>query len=191
MQLLGSVASPFVRRLRLVLAGQPYQFMALNIFESTGRSVLVKHNPARKVPVLIDGEQAIFDSGVIYRYLTQKLNLTPLSWDQENSLTTINACTDSLVELLLCTRSGFDVSEDKLFFNLQHERIQATLEALEQQIKAGQFGQWDYTAMSLYTLVDWILFRDLVDLKPFPVLLQFRSEHLKQPMVAETDPRLS
>ncbi|MDF3126576.1 glutathione S-transferase family protein [Rheinheimera sp. 1928-s] len=191
MQLLGSVASPFVRRLRLVLAGQPYQFMALNIFESEGRSVLVKHNPARKVPVLVDGEQVVFDSGVIYRYLAQKLNLTPLSWDQENSLTTINACTDSLVELLLCTRSGFDVSEDKLFFNLQHERIQATLEALEQQIKAGQFGQWDYTAMSLYTLVDWILFRDLVDLKPFPVLLQFRSEHLKQPMVAETDPRLS
>ncbi|HCQ5226693.1 TPA: hypothetical protein OLB72_004088, partial [Acinetobacter baumannii] len=42
MQLLGSVASPFVRRLRLVLAGQPYQFVALNIFESEGRSVLVQ-----------------------------------------------------------------------------------------------------------------------------------------------------
>lgn len=191
MQLLGSVASPFVRRLRLVLAGQPYQFVALNIFESEGRSVLVKHNPARKVPVLVDGELVIFDSGVIYRYIAQKLNLKPLGWEQENSLTTINACTDSLVELLLCSRSGFDVNEDKLFFNLQHERIQATLEALEQQIKAGQFGQWDYTAISLYSLIDWILFRDLVDLKPFPVLLQFRSEHLKQPMVAETDPRLS
>ncbi|MBU1621421.1 MAG: glutathione S-transferase family protein [Gammaproteobacteria bacterium] len=191
MQLLGSVASPFVRRLRLVLAGQPYQFIALNIFESEGRSVLVKHNPARKVPVLVDAEQTIFDSGVIYRYLAQKLNFKPLSWEQENNLTTINACTDSLVELLLCTRSGFDVNEDKLFFNLQHERIQATLEALEQQIKAGQFGQWDYAAISLYTLIDWILFRDLVDLKPFPVLLQFRSEHLTQPMVAETDPRLS
>ena len=134
MQLLGSVASPFVRRLRLVLAGQPYQFVALNIFESEGRSVLVQHNPARKVPVLVDGEQVIFDSGVIYRYLASKLKLTPLSWDQENGLTTINACTDSLVELLLCKRSGFDVTEDKLFFNLQHERIQATLEALEQQI---------------------------------------------------------
>ncbi|RVT47370.1 glutathione S-transferase family protein [Rheinheimera sediminis] len=191
MQLLGSMASPFVRRLRLVLAGQPYQFVALNIFESEGRSVLVKHNPARKVPVLVDGELVIFDSGVIYRYIAQKLNLKPLGWEQENSLTTINACTDSLVELLLCSRSGFDVNEDKLFFNLQHERIQATLEALEQQIKAGQFGQWDYTAISLYSLIDWILFRDLVDLKPFPVLLQFRSEHLKQPMVAETDPRLS
>ncbi len=191
MQLLGSVASPFVRRLRLVLAGLPYQFIALNIFESEDRSVLVKHNPARKVPVLVDEQQVIFDSGVIYRYLAQKLNLKPLSWDQENSLTTINACSDSLVELLLCKRSGFDVTEDKLFFNLQHERVQATLEALEQQIRAGQFGQWDYVSISLFTLLDWILFRELVDLKPFPVLLQFRNEHLKQPMVAETDPRLS
>lgn len=191
MQLLGSVASPFVRRLRLVLAGLPYQFIALNIFESEDRSVLVKHNPARKVPVLVDEQQVIFDSGVIYRYLAQKLNLKPLSWDQENSLTTINACSDSLVELLLCKRSGFDVTEDKLFFNLQHERVQATLEALEQKIRAGQFGQWDYVSISLFTLLDWILFRELVDLKPFPVLLQFRNEHLKQPMVAETDPRLS
>ncbi len=81
MQLLGSVASPFVRRLRLVLAGQPYQFVALNIFESEGRSVLVQHNPARKVPVLVDGEQVIFDSGVIYRYLASKLKFKPLSWD--------------------------------------------------------------------------------------------------------------
>ena len=119
------------------------------------------------------------------------MNLKPLSWDQENSLTTINACTDSLVELLLCKRSGFEVTEDKLFFNLQHERIQATLEALEQQIRAGQFGRWDYLSISLFTLIDWVLFRDLVDLKPFPVLLQFRNEHLNQPMVAETDPRLS
>lgn len=191
MQLLGSVASPFVRRLRLVLAGQPCQFVALNIFESEGRSVLVQHNPARKVPVLVDGDQLVFDSGVIYRYLAAKLRLKALSWDQENCLTTINACNDSLVELLLCKRSGFDVTENKLFFNLQHERIQATLEALEQQIRTGQFGQWDYLSISLFTLIDWILFRELVDLKPFPLLLQFRTEHLAKPMVAETDPRLA
>lgn len=191
MQLLGSVASPFVRRLRLVLSEQPYQFVALNIFESEGRSVLVKHNPARQVPVLVDDEQVIFDSGVIYRYLADKLKIKSLSWEQENSLTTINACTDSLVELLLCQRSGFDITEDKLFFNLQHERIQATLEALEQHIRAGQFGQWDYVSISLFTLIDWILYRDLADLKPFQALLHFRTSNLHQPMVAETDPRLS
>lgn len=190
MQLLGSVASPFVRRLRLVLAAQPYQFVALNIFESEGRSVLVQHNPARKVPVLVDGEQVIYDSSVIYRYLADKLKLKPLSWDQENCLTTINACCDSLVELLLCSRSGFDVTDDKLFFNLQHERIQATLEALDQQVRSGHFGRWDYLSISLYTLIDWILFRDLQDLKPYAALLQFRTANLHQPMVAETDPRI-
>jgi glutathione S-transferase len=191
MQLLGSVASPFVRRLRLVLAGQSYQFTALNIFEPQDRSVLVQHNPARKVPVLIDQEQVIFDSGVIYRYLATKFSLPQLSWAEENLLTTINACADSLVELLLCKRSGFDVTEDKLFFNLQHERIQATLTELEHQVRAGQFGRWDYLSISLFTLIDWILFRELLDLKPYPLLLQFRTEQLNQPMVADTDPRLS
>ena len=190
MQLLGSVASPFVRRLRLVLAGQPYQFVALNIFESEGRSVLVQHNPARKVPVLVDDQQVIFDSGVIYRYLAQKLAIKPLSWDQENGLTTINACTDSLVELLLCKRSGFDVTEDKLFFNLQHERVQATLKILNSKVAAGEFAQWDYLAMSLYCLVDWICFRELVDMQPFGALLQFKIAHQQEVGVAETDPRL-
>ncbi|MFC4656591.1 glutathione S-transferase family protein [Rheinheimera marina] len=191
MQLFGSVASPYVRRLRLLLATQPYEFVALNIFESSGRATLVEHNPARKVPVLVDGGQHVFDSNVIYRYLVQKLNLAPLSWPEENTLTLINAVNDSLVELLLCQRSGLDTSEDKLFFNLQHERITACLDALNEQVKLGGFARWDYLAMSLYTLVDWLEFRKLADLKPYSALRQFVQQHQQQPAVAETDPRLS
>ena len=37
-------------------------------------------NPTRKVPMLQDGELVIFDSGVIFRYLCQKLQLPALSW---------------------------------------------------------------------------------------------------------------
>jgi glutathione S-transferase len=140
--------------------------------------------------MLSDGEQVVFDSGVIYRYLSQKFNLTPLSWSQENLLTIINAANDSLVELLLCKRSGFDVRDNKLFFNLQHERVQATLKILNAKVAAGEFSQWDYLAISLYCLVDWIVFRELVDMQPFGALLQFRSAQLEQAGVATTDPRL-
>ncbi|WP_348732179.1 glutathione S-transferase family protein [Rheinheimera texasensis] len=190
MQLYGSTSSPFVRRLRLLLAEHPHEFISLNIFESADRERLIALNPTRKVPMLADGEQVVFDSGVIYRYLTQKFALSPLSWPQENLLTIINAANDSLVELLLCKRSGFDVRDNKLFFNLQHERVQATLKILNSKVSAGEFQQWDYLAMSLYCLVDWICFRELVDMQPFGALLQFKIAHQDEVGVAETDPRL-
>jgi glutathione S-transferase len=191
MKLYGSVASPFVRRLRLLLVNQSYEFISLNIFESAGRETLVRLNPTRKVPMLQDGEQVIFDSGVIFRYLCQKLQLPTLSWPDENRLTMINAVNDSLVEILLCQRSGFDTKSDKLFFNLQHERITGTLQVLEQQAADQQFASWDYLAISLFCLLDWIEFRQLADLSPYPHLRQFWSQAQHQPGVAQSDPRLA
>lgn len=190
MKLFGSVSSPFVRRLRLLLVSQPYEFISLNIFETAGRETLVQLNPTRKVPMLQDGELVIFDSGVIFRYLCQKLQLPALSWVDENRLTMINAVNDSLVELLLCQRSGFDTNSDKLFFNLQHERVIGTLQVLEQQAATGQFTDWDYLAISLYSLLDWAEFRQLADLKPYPALQQFMQRTKDRAGVAQTDPRL-
>lgn len=191
MKLFGSVSSPFVRRLRLLLVSQPYEFISLNIFETAGRETLVQLNPTRKVPMLQDGELVIFDSGVIFRYLCQKLQLPALSWADENRLTMINAVNDSLVELLLCQRSGFDTNSDKLFFNLQHERVVGTLQVLEQQAATGQFTDWDYLAISLYSLLDWVEFRQLADLKPYPALQQFMQRTKDRAGVAQTDPRLA
>ena len=191
MQLFGSLSSPFVRRLRLLLVSQPYEFISLNIFETAGRETLVQLNPTRKVPMLQDGELVIFDSGVIFRYLCQKLQLPALSWVDENRLTMINAVNDSLVEILLCQRSGFDTQSDKLFFNLQHERVIGTLQVLEQQAATGQFTDWDYLAISLYSLLDWAEFRHLADLKPYPALQQFIQASRDRAGVAQTDPRLA
>jgi glutathione S-transferase len=98
---------------------------------------------------------------------------------------------DSLVEILLCQRSGFDTHSDKLFFNLQHERVVGTLQVLEQQAAAGQFDDWDYLAMSLYCLLDWAEFRQLTDLKPYPALQQFVQAAQDRPGVVQTDPRLA
>lgn len=191
MKLYGSQPSPYVRRIRLALSGRAYQFEALDVFAGAGREKVIRHNPARKIPVLEDGDLILSDSSVIYRYLAEKFAWKPLSWDQENQLTTINAANDSLVELLLCKRSGFDIEDDKLFFNLQRERIAGTLAALNQQVKAGVYDQWQYPAMCLYSLADWSDFRDLLELDDYPALLAFRSRNVDRPGVAESDPRLS
>lgn len=191
MKLYGSVASPFVRRLRLALHGHDFEFVALNIFEAAGREELIRLNPTRKVPMLEDKGTVIFDSGVIYRYLVATCDFAKLSWQQENNLTTINAANDSLVELLLCQRSGFDTKEDRLFFNLQRERVQATFAILDGKVEAGEFDDWDYVSQSLYCLVDWAEFRQLVDLTPYAHLTAFIAKHAHRSDVASTNPRLA
>lgn len=191
MKLYGSLTSPYVRRSRLALTGQDYEFIQLNINDEKDREVLIKHNPARKIPLLLDGDTAIYDSGIIYRYLAQKFAIPALSWAQENQLTLINAVNDSLIELLFCKRSGFDINDDKVFFNLQRERVAGVLHILDQQAAAGEFSGWDYPEKALYSLIDWILFRELVELDSYPALLAFHRKNSTAPGVTETDPRLA
>ncbi|MBU1308245.1 MAG: glutathione S-transferase family protein, partial [Gammaproteobacteria bacterium] len=100
MKLYGSQTSPYVRRIRLLLAATAHDFINLNIFAGADRETLAALNPTLRIPMLDDEGQVIFDSGVIYRYLAPRLGLAPLSWYQENQLTVINAVNDSLVMLL-------------------------------------------------------------------------------------------
>ena len=92
--------------------------------------------------------------------------------------------------LLQCSRSGFDTNDDKLFFNLQRERVATSLYVLEQQADNGEFAQWDYVAMALYSLVDWTLFRELMEFEDYPALLAFLVQNKSQPMIKDSDPRL-
>jgi glutathione S-transferase len=194
MKLYGTVVSPYVRRIRLFLGANDltqasYQFSTMDIFSAQGRSQLIAQNPSLKVPYLIDNEQSIYDSGVIFRYLSQKFDQAPLSWDQENLLTLIDAANDSFVSLLLCGRSGLDSSQDLLFLDLQNERVKTLLTELDLCVSQGKFEQWQYPAMALYCLLDWLNFRELYSVQTFEHLTQFIQESQNQPQVQLTDPR--
>lgn len=191
MQLFGSTTSPYVRRLRIWCQEYDvkHEFINLDIFSEQDRNTLTTLNPTRKIPMLKDGEQVIFDSNVIFRYLAEKVGLISLTWSQENLLTLCNSANDSLVELLICQRSGFDTSDDKLFFNLQRERVTAVLEELNKQVIAGEFNKFGYPEISLYCLLDWIIFRDLADLSKLDALKAFHQLHQNRQSATSTDPR--
>lgn len=193
MKLLGSTTSPFVRRLRLYsrqLNITNFDFVNLDIFANTeDRKLLTEKNPAQKVPALIDDDQCIYDSRVIFRYLSEKHQQPSLTWPQENLLTLIDAANDSLISLFLLKRSGLDTSEDRFFFNLQHERVKNTFSALGQAAKKGEFEQWHYPAICLYCLLDWVEFRQLYDFNPLVDLAKFYRVSMNNTGVKETDPR--
>lgn len=189
MKLYGSTTSPFVRRIRIVLASIDHEFLNLQIFSGADRELLASRNPTLKVPCLEDGSEIIFDSRIIYNYLADKYQYEPLTWEAENQLTLIDAANDSFVQLLLLKRSDFDIAQEKFYFNLQSERIEGVLTSLSNQINRGLFSGWNYPEICLYSLVDWVLFRELHDMQDYPELLWFYEKYQNKIEVTATDPR--
>lgn len=188
MKLLGSATSPYVRRTRLLLGDRDYAFASLDIY-GADRDVIRANNPALKVPMLIDNDQAIYDSRIIARYLSAKMGLEPLTWAQENQLTLIDAANDSLVTIALSKKSGLETGGDILFYDLQHERIARSIDALSEMAAAGAFGAWHYPSICAFCLVDWAEMRGLFDFSGHQPLLDLRARFADRAMVAETDPR--
>ena len=189
MKLYGSTTSPYVLRIRIVLASTEHEFLNLDIFSGNDRALLASRNPTMKVPCLEDSSEIILDSRIIYNYLAEKYNYESLSWEAENQLTLIDAVNDSLVQLLLLKRSDFDIEKEKLYFNLQRERIEGVFSILARQINEGKFAGWHYPEICLYSLVDWVLFRELHDMQAYPELLWFHEQHQNKIEVTATDPR--
>lgn len=189
MKLLGSTTSPFVRRIRVYLADKAYQFVNLDIFAEQDRKILTDNNPAQKIPALLDEEECIYDSRVIFRYLAEKYQQPRLTWSQENLLTLIDSVNDTLVSTLLLQRSNVDTMQEGLFFNLQRERVETVFKVLDNEVAKGAFSQWHYPAICLWCLLDWAEFRSLAKWQHFIHLNQFYQEHASRGILADTDPR--
>ena len=193
LKLYGSTTSPFARRIRIWLANTEHEFINLQIFAEPDRQRLIIKNPTMKIPMLedeVDGNtQIIFDSRVIYRYLTDKFDDPQLSWEQENQLTLIDSANDSLVQMFILSNSDIQADEDKLFFKLQKERVNAVLIQLNDMVANKVFTSWNYPAVCLYCLIDWIEFRHLHNMQGLTDLLAFHDENTQRIEVTATDPR--
>ncbi|KGJ89352.1 glutathione S-transferase family protein [Thalassotalea sp. ND16A] len=189
MILYGSTTSPFVRRIRIFTHAIPVEFAVMDIFSGDGRKILMAKNPTLKVPFLVDDEVNVFDSRVIFRYITEKFELTPISWHQENALTLIDSISDSLVSMFLLSKSEIDTSDDKMFFNLQRQRAGQVFSELEKQCAAGDFAEWHYPSICLFCLLDWVQFRNMADISAHQHLLSFYRANAKREEVIDTDPR--
>lgn len=192
MKLYGSTTSPYVRRLRLLLADTDYEFESVNVF-GADREELKKINPTLKIPMFKDpklkGTDVLYDSGLVYRYLVEQYGFGALTFAEQNVLAVIDACSDSLVNMMIMRRSDIDTSQDKLYYNIQRERQQVSFDMLEQEVAKGTFSNWNYLSMSLVVLVEWAQFRSLYDFSSYPYLLGFVAESQQQKAVIATAPK--
>ena len=187
MTLFGTAPSPYTRRIRILLQGHDHQFEPLSFWRSE-EDLYDRFGPVAKIPLLEDGGLKIFESRVIYKYLTEKFGGSKLDWDEENQVSVIDAMSDSLVNLFIIKSSGLDTTEDVKYFRIQRKRIVDSLDYLAKLAEQGAFTEWKYPAISLYTTLDWMRFRELWPIE-HPSLLQFLESHQSREDVNLTDPR--
>lgn len=108
MKLIGSLTSPFVRKVRVVLAEKKldYKFEVEDVWSADTK--ILEANPLGKVPCLVmEGGEALFDSRVIVEYvdtLSPVGKLLPLSGRERVEVKTWEALADGLLDAAILAR---------------------------------------------------------------------------------------
>ncbi len=107
MKLIGSLTSPYVRKVRVVMAEKKLECQ-LDVEDVWGNDAILKSNPLGKVPCLVlDGGEAVFDSRVIVEYLDTLSpvgKLIPPSGRERTEVRTWEALGDGLLDAAILAR---------------------------------------------------------------------------------------
>ena len=108
MKLIGAVTSPYVRKVRIVMAEKKldYQFVMEDVWAAD--STISESNPLGKVPCLVmEGGEALFDSRVIVEYLDTLSpvgKLIPTVGRERAEVKTWEALADGVLDALILAR---------------------------------------------------------------------------------------
>jgi glutathione S-transferase len=108
MKLIGAITSPYVRKVRIVMAEKKldYQFVQEDVWSADTR--IGASNPLGKVPCLVmEGGEAVFDSRVIVEYLDTLSpvgKLIPPSGRERAEVKTWEALADGLLDAAILAR---------------------------------------------------------------------------------------
>lgn len=183
--LIGSLTSPFVRRIRMLMEAIPYELTELNIYETDDGIKLNKINPINQIPVLVMGEEKIWDSRQIFYYLNNKYKFQNMNLEDENTLTAIEGAMNAGISLFQFKRSGISIDEPYMIVNRHKERIDSVLDYLLPFVKS-EGKNWNFQTMTLYAFLDWGQFRGILNLEKRPELQEFMSEHANREIVKLT-----
>ncbi len=138
MKLIGSLTSPYVRKVRVVMAEKKLDYQ-LVIEDVWGSDAMLKSNPLGKVPCLVmEGGEAVFDSRVIVEYvdtLSPVGKLIPPSGRERVEVRTWEALADGLCDALLLARMEAtwgprEGARCEAWIARQMSRVDSTLKAM-------------------------------------------------------------
>ena len=182
MQLIGSQASPYVRRIRIQLGSRNYEFTKVNVFDSEGQKLLRQFSPTGRVPILVDGETVVWDSLLIAEYLEKET----IDLDIKKELVLINEMSDAGIQLFQLRKFETDPKDEGAFSINNLARIKNILEYFENHLP----DEWNLTSQWLFCTLEWFSFRNVYSWKTdYRNLAQFVESNQDRPFISETAPK--
>ena len=139
MKLIGSLTSPYVRKVRIVMAEKKLDFQLL-LEDPWGTDEVLKSNPLGKVPCLVmEGGEAVFDSRVIVEYLDTLSpvgKLIPASGRERVEVRTWEALSDGVLDAAISARmeqvwtGRSELQRSQAWVDRQMSRIDTALTAM-------------------------------------------------------------
>jgi len=197
MRLLGSLTSPFVRRVRVVGLELGVTLEFVDTTTPEGRAALTRLSPLQKIPVLEVGGVGVLDSHAILDLLLAQHGHGELRAPhaatriaEGNAMYAADGALEAGIRLFYCARDGVD--PDTLpFMRSERERLTRTLAWLDQQLR----GPWctpddgfGLAELALVTTLEWLRFRNIAGLEPYPGLLAMLAVHAARPSLRATRP---
>jgi glutathione S-transferase len=139
MKLIGSLTSPYVRKVRVVMAEKKldYQFELEDVWAN---DAILKSNPLGKVPCLVmEGGEAVFDSRVIVEYLDTRSpvsRLIPEGSRERTEVRTWESLADGILDAAILARLEMtwngrsDGQRSQAWVDRQFVKVHASLNAI-------------------------------------------------------------
>ncbi len=149
MKLIGSTSSPYVRKVRIVMAEKKldYAFVTEDVWAAD--TTITQSNPLGKVPCLImEGGEALFDSRVIVEYLDALSpvgKLIPGTGRARAEVKTWEAMADGVLDALILARleaiwpGRTDSERSQAWIERQIAKVDASLEAMSKGLAERHF----------------------------------------------------
>jgi len=208
LKLFGHDASPYVRRVRVVLSELRLPFERDTHGWQDPAPEFTAASPIRRVPMLDLGPGApvrhVFESRVIAALLYSLPHPKPvgeppfqdtlfdpaLSLLDQNVVSVVDAAQDSLVNVFLLENDGIR-AEQSSYLRRQVTRGRGCLDWLETTYRGKRTlapGRLAYADVAVMSLLGWIRFRKRLDLAPWTELLALEAAHAARTSLASTRP---
>jgi glutathione S-transferase len=141
MKLIGALTSPYVRKVRIVMAEKRLDYQ-LELEDVWNRDTIAKSNPLGKVPCLVmEGGEAVFDSRVIVEYvdtLSPVGKLIPERGRERTEVRTWEALADGVLDAAILARleqtwpGRSEAQRSAAWVSRQMDKVHASLAAMSQ-----------------------------------------------------------
>jgi glutathione S-transferase len=148
MKLIGALTSPYVRKVRIVMAEKRLDYQ-LELEDVWNRDTIMKSNPLGKVPCLVmEGGEAVFDSRVIVEYvdtLSPVGKLIPDRGRERTEVRTWEALADGVMDAAILARleqtwpGRSEGQRSAAWISRQMDKVHASLAAMSQGLAEKPF----------------------------------------------------